>query len=517
MAQIIKEITVDVMKRNLFQAIIAKQHDQNSRFLKVTITNESETIRVEANSVAMINAKRADELASSFPGKVNEDGTVTVPLTPWMLELDDLVKCDITVIDAESRKLTTTSFELEVETAANGDGEIMEDENYDLLVSLLSTVSEVTGECREAIKQAGLAVSNAEDATTKALDAANEAKDVATHLPTVSPNGYWMLWDVTKGMYMETTFSAIGQNGGSGNGITPHIGDNGNWFIGDMDTGMPSRGEAGPTGPQGPKGEDGKDGAQGPQGEKGEPGAQGPMGERGVSGVYVGSGEMPEGYNIQIDPNGDTPAFVRTVNGQKPDENGNVEVAGGGSSYTLPIATADTLGGVKPVTKSNDMTQSVGVDETGGLWTAPGSGGSGGGNANLCDFTVTSEQEVNGITVELPATLDKFYIINYRILFADGLTEKTALYSRQGNQNYISLASLDVGIKEFNFFGMHYTDTKMHYGPSSNSVLCNAYPKMPAANISISNTDNTVTFYSNTSGVNFPAGTSISVWGVYEK
>lgn len=32
-------------------------------------------------------------------------------------------------------------------------------------------------------------------------------------------------------------------------GITPHIGDNGNWFIGDTDTGMPSRGETGPQGP----------------------------------------------------------------------------------------------------------------------------------------------------------------------------------------------------------------------------------------------------------------------------
>ena len=51
-----------------------------------------------------------------------------------MLELDDTVKCDIAVVDAESRKLTSTSFELEVETAAYGDGEITEDENYDLLI-----------------------------------------------------------------------------------------------------------------------------------------------------------------------------------------------------------------------------------------------------------------------------------------------------------------------------------------------------------------------------------------------
>ena len=55
-------------------------------------------------------------------------------------------------------------------------------------------------------------------------------------------------------------------------GITPTIGANGNWYLGDEDTGKPSRGEkgdpgakgaAGPQGDVGPKGADGKDGANG--------------------------------------------------------------------------------------------------------------------------------------------------------------------------------------------------------------------------------------------------------------
>ena len=37
--------------------------------------------------------------------------------------------------------------------------------------------------------------------------------------------------------------------------------------------------------------------------------------------------------------------------------------------YSLPIATESRLGGVKPVTKSSNMTRAVGVDESGGLWT----------------------------------------------------------------------------------------------------------------------------------------------------
>lgn len=51
---------------------------------------------------------------------------------------------------------------------------------------------------------------------------------------------------------------ATGSNGADG--ITPTIGSNGNWFIGDTDTGLPSRGETGATGATGSTGENGRDG-----------------------------------------------------------------------------------------------------------------------------------------------------------------------------------------------------------------------------------------------------------------
>lgn len=43
-------------------------------------------------------------------------------------------------------------------------------------------------------------------------------------------------------------------------GITPHIGENGNWYIGDTDTGKPSRGEKGDKGNKGAPGAKGTDG-----------------------------------------------------------------------------------------------------------------------------------------------------------------------------------------------------------------------------------------------------------------
>lgn len=61
-----------------------------------------------------------------------------------------------------------------------------------------------------------------------------------------------------------------GQDGADGaDGITPHIGDNGNWFIGESDTGVAA------TGPQGPTGATGATGPQGPKGDKGDKGDPG--------------------------------------------------------------------------------------------------------------------------------------------------------------------------------------------------------------------------------------------------
>lgn len=86
------------------------------------------------------------------------------------------------------------------------------------------------------------------------------------------------------------------------------------------------------------------------------------------------------------------------------DENGNVvakdapEGTNSDSSenaYELPVATAETLGGVKPVAKTDAMTQEVGVDENGKLFTE--SGGSGGTD----DYTaLTNKPSINGVELE---------------------------------------------------------------------------------------------------------------------
>ena len=67
---------------------------------------------------------------------------------------------------------------------------------------------------------------------------------------------------------------ADGKPGAAGaDGVTPHIGDNGNWYIGSTDTGKPSRGATGANGSDGAQGEKGDTGPAGPQGPAGPAGS----------------------------------------------------------------------------------------------------------------------------------------------------------------------------------------------------------------------------------------------------
>ena len=65
-------------------------------------------------------------------------------------------------------------------------------------------------------------------------------------------------------------------------GASPYIGENGNWFVGELDTGVQAQGAQGPKGEQGPQGAQGPKGAQGPQGVQGPKGATGAKGDTGA-------------------------------------------------------------------------------------------------------------------------------------------------------------------------------------------------------------------------------------------
>ena len=138
----------------------------------------------------------------------------------------------------------------------------------------------------EIIAQYGLmktAVQNADAATKRANTAADSADKVAKTVQKKLDNGDFIgpqgKTGATgpQGPQGETGKTGAtgpqgpqgktGETGATGpqgaQGETPYIGENGNWFVGELDTGVQAQGV------QGPKGEQGPQGATGPQGDTG--------------------------------------------------------------------------------------------------------------------------------------------------------------------------------------------------------------------------------------------------------
>ena len=153
----------------------------------------------------------------------------------------------------------------------------------------------------------------------------------------------------------------------------PYIGENGNWWVGDTDLGVPA---------QGPKGDQGE---QGPQGEKGDQGEQGLPGEIG-----------PVGNSITV------------ISVEKTNTDGLID------TYTITFsdnstATFTVTNGTNNAITNIELTETQGLIDT---YTITFS------NGTTKSFTVTNGKEGKDLTVlsiELKSSegLIDTYVINY--------------------------------------------------------------------------------------------------------
>ena len=203
-------------------------------------------------------------------------------------------------------------------------------------------------------------------------------------------NGY----EGTEVEWLATLIGATGKDGTNGtdgkdgaggvdgiDGITPHIGENGNWHIGDIDTGIKA---------QGPQGSQGEQGIQGPQGEKGETGATG----NGIAQILKKTDGLINVYTLTY-TNGQTYDIVITngangnngTNGITPSigENGNWYL---GDVDTGVLASGKNGVGISGITKTTDgLVDSYVIDYS---------------NGDKYSFTINNGKDgVDGITPEI--------------------------------------------------------------------------------------------------------------------
>ena len=143
-------------------------------------------------------------------------------------------------------------------------------------------------------------VAQATSAAEAAENAANKATSAAIHQPIVGDNGNWHTWSFDAGAYVDTGIYAGGD--------APYIGENGNWYVGQMDTGVSAT----------------------------------------STGVFVGSGEMPEGYHLQIDPDGEETDFIPYIGANGNWFVGNTDLNVSAIGPTGPVGEKGDMGPAGP-------------------------------------------------------------------------------------------------------------------------------------------------------------------------
>ena len=115
--------------------------------------------------------------------------------------------------------------------------EALEDKDY---VTAVTPLEDGTGYVISFLKSGNVTIKNGEDGTTPVISVKQDSD--GKHYWTV--NGEWLLDNGNK-MPVTGEKGDKGDNGVSGSdGLTPYIGDNGNWWIGTSDTGVKAQGDA---------------------------------------------------------------------------------------------------------------------------------------------------------------------------------------------------------------------------------------------------------------------------------
>lgn len=174
------------------------------------------------------------------------------------------------------------------------------------------------------------------------------------------------------------------------------------------------------------------------------------------------------------------------------------------SSYTLPIATSDILGGVKAISKTTEKAQ-VAIDKEGFLWYVPGEGNVKSVNGKTGEVTITLD-ELNGVSLTAFNTLDSTVdtiLMDQSEMQTDinDLKNKQVVTSVNGASGDVTIAIPDVPVKSVN---NKVGDVKL----SASDVGAPSTSTFNSLKNRVSTVENTKTALS---AVNFQTGQSTSI------
>ena len=117
---IIQDLTLDLSQGEMEQTVYAKQGEQDSRFLRITLTNHGQPFSLPHHIQVLFRAMKPDGTLCCQQASIAPDHTIGVELTAQTLIVPGIVIADLQLIDAQDSVLACASFRIQVAAAPAG-------------------------------------------------------------------------------------------------------------------------------------------------------------------------------------------------------------------------------------------------------------------------------------------------------------------------------------------------------------------------------------------------------------
>jgi len=117
MATITEPIKLSLGSKSTMKYVFAKQGDSNTRYIRVTLTAGMGTVSLGTGATAKIRAELPDGTTVEESATVNEDDTITAPLSKNLLAQSGVAKADIIICGSSGQRLSTETFRIKVQSA----------------------------------------------------------------------------------------------------------------------------------------------------------------------------------------------------------------------------------------------------------------------------------------------------------------------------------------------------------------------------------------------------------------
>lgn len=229
MNDVIYNVSLDMYETQA-QCMLAVKKSDNGRRINFVLTEGGRPYAISEGCSAVLRAKKPGGTVL-FNNCVIDGNVISYTLTNQTSAAVGIVDCELMLSGSDGKQITSPRFSLRVEDTLYSDSEV---EAQDEFTALQKAITE-----------------------TNNLDVSLSKANGMTAITVTKKDGT----KVTKTVY-------DGEDGVDGkDGVTPHIGVNGDWYIGNEDTGKPSRGERGEKGDKGDKGDTGEKGDKGDKGD----------------------------------------------------------------------------------------------------------------------------------------------------------------------------------------------------------------------------------------------------------